>query len=100
MIGNMKILTLTTLLFFSTIIFADGLAYNPMSTERVLIGEERVKVTVVFDTSKYHLDQCSTSESPKGFFVVEREDNKKLMFFCGTTKKRGDTFEILVEKGI
>lgn len=92
--GNMKKILLTFALLYCSIAFADrGLVYTP-SGDAPLIGEERVKVTVVFDTSKYHLDECSATKSPNGFFVVRREDNKKLMFFCGTSKKHGDVSQL------
>lgn len=78
----------------------DGLVYSPGSESNLKIGEYQVELTVLFSTTKYHLQDCANGAYPDGFHVARREDTKKLVFYCGANMKPGDTFTIIVEQGI
>jgi len=95
----MRVFLLTLLLSISTIVTADSLIYSPAEARDLRIGEEIVEMTVILSTDRYELDRC-TGTGKVGFYIAQREDNKKLSFFCGTSLNIGDKFTVLIEKGI
>ena len=99
--NRMKVLLLTLCFAISTMVSADGLVFKH-SPSNLRIGEKWVEITVVFKTAQYHLHDCADTTHPHGFYIVERADNRKLMWYCGApaTVNIGDTFNILVETGI